>query len=122
MEQNQIHFFVECTISEGNLDNFKDKAREIITLIQDNEPNTKKYQWYLNREGTKCIIHEVYPDSEVMLAHGRVKDFRKMLSQMVKIAPITGFYVLGDLTEEAKQVMTGSSGDNIYASFAGFTR
>jgi quinol monooxygenase YgiN len=122
MKQNQIHFFVECTISEGNLDNFKDIARKISTLIQDNEPNTKTYQWYLNREGTKCIIHEVYPDSEVMLAHGRVKDFRKMLSQMVKIAPITSFYVLGDLTEEAKKVMTGSSGDNIYSSFTGFTR
>ena len=91
-------------------------------LIQDNEPNTKTYQLYLNREVTKCIIHEVYPDSEVMLAHGRVKDFRKMLSQMVKIAPITSFYVLGDLTEEAKKVMTGSSGDNIYSSFTGFTR
>ena len=122
MKQNQIHFFVECTISEGNLDNFKDIARKISNLIQDNEPDTKTYQWYLNREGTKCIIHEVYPDSEVMLAHGRVTDFRKMLSQMVKIAPITSFYVLGDLTEEAKKVMTGSSGDNIYSSFTGFTR
>ncbi len=122
MKQNQIHFFVECTISEGNLDNFKDIARKISNLIQDNEPDTKTYQWYLNREGTKCIIHEVYPDSEVMLAHGRVKDFRKMLSQMVKIAPITSFSVLGDLTEEAKKVMTGSSGDNIYSSFTGFTR
>jgi len=122
MKQNQINFFVECTISEGNLDNFKDIARKISNLIQDNEHDTKTYQWYLNREGTKCIIHEVYPDSEVMLAHGRVKDFRKMLSQMVKIAPITSFYVLGDLTEEAKKIMTGSSGDNIYSSFIGFTR
>ena len=122
MKENQIHFFVECTISEGNLDSFKDLAEEIITLIQDNEPNTKTYQWYLDREGTKCIIHEVYADSDVMRAHGRVKEFRKMLSQLVKIAPITRFYVLGDLTEEAKKVMTGLSGDNIYSSFAGFTR
>ena len=122
MKQNQIHFFVECTISEGNLDTFKDLAREIITLIQANEPNTKTYQWYLNQEGTKCIIHEVYPDSEVMLAHGRVKEFSKILSQMLKIAPITRFYVLGDLTEEAKKVMTTLSGDKIYPSFAGFTR
>lgn len=121
MKQNQIHFFVECTISEGNLESFKDIAREIITLIQDNEPNTKTYQWYLNHEGTKCIIHEVYPDSEVMLAHGRIKKFSKMLSQMLKIAPITRFYVLGDLTEEAKKVMTDVSGDSIYTSFAGFT-
>jgi quinol monooxygenase YgiN len=122
MSQHHIHFIVECSIADGKLEIFQDLAREISTLIQEKEPTTQTYQWYINREGTKCIIHEVYPDSESMLAHGRVKNFRILLGQLVKIAPITQFYILGDLTDEATKAMATVAGENKYKSFTGFTR
>ena len=122
LNQTPIHFIVECTIAEGRVETFQKVAREIITLIQETEPNTQIYQWYLNEAGTKCIIHEVYPDSETMLAHGQVKDFRILLSQLVKIAPITQFYILGDLSEKAKQRMAAVASENLCIPFAGFTR
>ena len=122
LSKHQIQFIVECTITKGKLETFKALARKISTLIQEKEPSTQIYQWYINGEGTKCIIHEVYSDSEAMLAHGRMKDFRNLLTQLIKIAPITKFYILGELTEEASKAMTTVTGENRYASFTGFTR
>ena len=38
-------------------------------VVEANEPDTVNYQFYLNRDGTSCIVHETYANSEAVLAH-----------------------------------------------------
>ena len=38
-------------------------------MVKNNEPDTIKYSFYLNRTETKCMVHETYTNSESVLAH-----------------------------------------------------
>jgi quinol monooxygenase YgiN len=37
--------------------------------VEANEPDTIEYKFYLNNDGTKCIVHEIYRNSEAAIAH-----------------------------------------------------
>jgi quinol monooxygenase YgiN len=38
-------------------------------VVEAIEPDTLDYQFYLNRDQTKYIVHETYTNSEAVLAH-----------------------------------------------------
>ena len=58
MDQNQIHFRAEFTIEEGKIEEYKKLVRDLSRVVKANEPDTINYQFYLNRDETKCIVHE----------------------------------------------------------------
>ena len=33
-------------------------------MVENNEPDTINYQFYLNKSETKCMVHETYTNSE----------------------------------------------------------
>ena len=67
MEHNQIHFRAEFTIQEGKIDEFKKLVQDMSRTVEANEPDTINYQFYLNRDGTMCIVNETYSNSEAHL-------------------------------------------------------
>jgi hypothetical protein len=58
MDQNQIHFRAEFTIEEGKIEEYKKLVRNLSGVVKANEPDTINYQFYLNGDETKCIVHE----------------------------------------------------------------
>jgi hypothetical protein len=38
-------------------------------MVENNEPDTINYQFYLNRSETMCLVHETYTNSNSTLAH-----------------------------------------------------
>ena len=38
-------------------------------MVENNEPDTINYQFYLNRSETKCMVHETYKNSDSILVH-----------------------------------------------------
>ena len=69
MEHNQIHVRAEFTIEEGKIEEYKKMVQKMSRVVEDSEPDTINYQFYLNRSETKCIVHETYANSEAALAH-----------------------------------------------------
>ena len=70
MEHNQIiNFRAEFTIEQGKVEEYKKLIQEMSRMVETNEPNTINYQFYLNKDETKCIVHESYTNSEAALAH-----------------------------------------------------
>jgi hypothetical protein len=57
MQHNQIEFRAEFTIEQGKIEEYKELIREISRMVEANEPDTINYQFYLNRDETKCMIH-----------------------------------------------------------------
>jgi quinol monooxygenase YgiN len=60
MEYNQIHFRAEFTIEEGKIEEYKKLIQSMSRVVEASEPDTVNYQFYLNRDETKCIVHETY--------------------------------------------------------------
>ena len=64
MKNNQIHVRAEFTIEKGKIEEFKKLIQDMRKIVENNEPDTINYQFYLNRSETKCMVHETYTNSE----------------------------------------------------------
>lgn len=60
MKNTHIEFRVEFTIKEGKLEEYKKLIHDMCRAVEANEPDTLTYEFYLNRDETKCIAHETY--------------------------------------------------------------
>jgi quinol monooxygenase YgiN len=123
MQHNQIHFRAEFTIEEGKIEEYRKLVQEMSRMVEANEPYTINYQFYLNRDETKCIVHETYVNSEAVLAHNSSVASQTILPKIFSVAKISRFDVYGNLSEELQKVLA-SSGFNpqTYNLFAGFSR
>ena len=58
-------------IHEGKGEEFRQVAAQCLEAVKLNDPGTSLYEWFINEEGTECIVLETYDDAEALLAHAR---------------------------------------------------
>lgn len=63
INNTQREFRTEFTIKEGKLEEYKKLVQDMSKAVEANEPDTPNYQFYLNRDETKCIVHVTYRNS-----------------------------------------------------------
>ena len=90
-------------------------------VVEANKPDTINYQFYINSDGTKCIVHETYANSEAAFAHSASVDSQTILPKIFSVSRISGFAAYGNPSEELQKVLT-RFGSNTYNLFAGFSR
>ena len=76
-------------------------------MVENNEPDTINYQFYLNRSETKCIVHETYTNSESVLAHITGVASKTILPKIFNISKLNRLDVYGNPSEELQKVITG---------------
>ena len=121
MEHNQIHFRAEFTIEEGKIEEYKKLVQDMSRVVEANEPDTINYQFYLNRDETRCIVHETYANSEAVLAHFTGVASQTILPKIFCVSRIIRFDVYGNPSAELQKVLT-SFGPQTYNLFTGFSR
>ena len=121
MDLNQIHFRVEFTIDEGKIEGYKKLILEMSRMVEANEPSTTNYEFYLNEDETKCIVHETYANSEAALAHNNSVASQTILPKIFDVANVTRFDVYGNPSEELQKLLT-RFGAQTYNLFVGFRR
>jgi quinol monooxygenase YgiN len=121
MEQNQIHFRAEFTIEVGKIEEYKKLIQEMSRTVQANEPDTINYQFYLNKDQTKCVVHETYVNSEAVFAHNDGVASQTILPKIFSVAKISRFDVYGNPSEELQKLLAGF-GAETFNLFAGFSR
>jgi hypothetical protein len=121
-EHNQTHFRIEFTIEggEGKTEEYKKPVQDMSRVVEANEPDTINYQFYLNRSGTKCIVHETYATSETVLAHITGIASQTILPKILSVSRISRFDVYGNPSEELQKVLT-RLGPQTYNLFTGFS-
>lgn len=121
MESSRVHFRAEFTIDDGKLGEYKELVQDMSRVVKTNEPDTMDYQFYLNRDGTKCIVHETYANSEAVLAHNTGVASQTILPKIFGISRISRLDVYGNPSEELRKVLTNFS-PQFYNLIAGFSR
>jgi quinol monooxygenase YgiN len=121
MQHNQIEFRAEFTIEQGKIEEYKKLIREISRMVEANEPDTINYQFYLNRDETKCMVHETYANSEAVLAHNNGVASQTILPKVFLVATISRFDVYGNPSEELQKLLA-SFGAQTFNLFVGFSR
>ena len=121
MKHNQIQFRAEFTIQEGEIEEYKKLVQEMSRVVEANEPDTISYQFYLNRDETKCIVYETYSNSEAVFDHMNGVASQTILPNIFNVSKISKFEVYGNPSEELQKVLTSFS-PQTYNLFTGFTR
>jgi quinol monooxygenase YgiN len=121
VKQNQIQFRAEFTIQEGKIEEYKKLIQDMSRIVEASEPDTIGYQFYLNREETKCIVYEIYSNSEAVFAHNNGVASQTILPRILDVSRISRFEVYGDPSEELQRVLTSFS-PHFYHLFTGFSR
>ena len=116
---NEIQYTIEWTIKPDQLDAFKELAKKVISMVQDNEPDMKGYQWYFNSDESKCYTSEWVADSEAILAH--IGNVGEELPKLLAHCDITRFEVFGNINQQAREALEGL-GAVTFGYFDGFTR
>src|SRR3954447_19994484 len=120
MNHNHVHFRIEFTINEGKREDFKKLIQEMARTVQETEPDTITFQFYLNKNNTKCIVHETYSNSDAALTHKNEVASKTILPKIFEIAKINRFDAYGNPSEELQNVLT-SFGSKMYNLFTGFS-
>jgi quinol monooxygenase YgiN len=58
-------------IRDGQLEGFKQRVAEIVSLTRAGESRPLRYDWFVNDDGTECEVREAYPDADALLAQQR---------------------------------------------------
>ncbi len=114
-----VAYVVELTIEEGKQDAFKQKAAKYIEQVEAGEPGTLAYQWFLAEDGSRCLLYENFADSNALLAH--LANVGPSLPDLLAIAPITRFEVLGEASADARAALA-DFGTVHFPSIGGFDR
>ena len=91
MDHNHIHLRAEFTLEEGKREDFKELIQEMARSVQETEPDTITYQFYLNKDNTKCIVHETYANSDAAFTHMNGIASKTILPKILEIAKINRF-------------------------------
>ncbi len=65
----ELQLTVRLAIHEGKLDEFKGLAGRCMAVVREKDSGTLQYDWFINDEGTECVIRERYRDSGAVLEH-----------------------------------------------------
>ena len=108
-------------IEKDNVERFKKLIREMSNVVETNEPSTLVYQFYLNEDGTKCMVHETYVDSEAVLFHNESTASKTILPRIFNIAKLNTLDVYGNPSNELKKLLA-SFNSQIFNLYTGFSR
>jgi quinol monooxygenase YgiN len=120
MSEN-IHIRAEFIIEKDNVEQYKMLIREMSNFVEINEPSTLVYQFYLNGDGTKCMVHETYVDSNAVLSHNDSTASKTILPRIFNIAKLNTIDVYGNPSNELKKLLA-SFNSQIFNLYTGFSR
>jgi quinol monooxygenase YgiN len=121
MQHTHIDFKAEFTIKKEKIEEYKKLIQDMSRAVETNEPDTITYEFYLNTDETKCIVHETYRNSEAALAHNTGIASQTILPKILSISSISRFDVYGNPSEELQKQLTNFDAQT-YNLFTGFSR
>ena len=66
---SHLEVMAHLKIRPGQLDGFKTQVAEIMRLSREQDTQTLRYDWFINKDGTECEVHEAYVSEEGLIEH-----------------------------------------------------
>ena len=102
-------------IPRDNLSEFKRLAGEALKITAE-EPGVLQYDWFFNEDESKCVVREIYADSDAVLTHlGFVGD---LLGKIIEVGGGIEIEVFGDPSDTLIKA-TETLQPTIYSYFQG---
>jgi quinol monooxygenase YgiN len=66
---NNLEVIARMRIRPGQLEGFRSQSAEILRITREQDKHTLRCDWFINRDGTQCEVHELFPDEQGLLEH-----------------------------------------------------
>jgi len=66
---SEIEGIARLRIHPGKLEEFKALQTECMAIARNKDTGTLQYDVFFNEDGSECIVHERYRDSDALLEH-----------------------------------------------------
>ncbi|MGZ6790853.1 MAG: hypothetical protein ACXVGQ_13145 [Mycobacteriaceae bacterium] len=66
---DNLEVIARLKVRPGQLEGFKTQAAEILRVTREKDTHTLRCDWFLNEDGTKCEVHELFPDEQGLIEH-----------------------------------------------------
>ena len=110
--ENQIIFAINADIVDGKAESFRSLLEEMVPAVKASEPNTIRYQYFLNSDNTKLTLIEVYPNSEAAVFHMTAFGVSPFAEEFLASINITSFVVAGNASAELMEAVAPFTSDN----------
>jgi quinol monooxygenase YgiN len=103
MKHNMIHFRAEFIIKDGKIREYKKLVRRMSRAVEADEPDTLSYRFYFDRNETKCVVHEMFANSEAVFDHNNGFASQTILPKIFRVSRIVKFEVYGKPSKKLKK-------------------
>jgi len=123
----EIDTTLHVTINQGKIEEFKGLVEKMSKAVENNEPGTKRYEFYLNEDETQCVLNESYVNLQAVLAHLKGVAFLTIFPKIFNICKIDKVEVFVDINEwklmkELLMKVLAQMGGVNYHLLAGFSK
>jgi quinol monooxygenase YgiN len=66
---DNLEVIARMKIRPGQLEGFKSQAAEILRATREQDTHTLRCDWFINRDGTACEVHELFPNERGLVEH-----------------------------------------------------
>lgn len=66
---SELQLTARFVIHDSKLDEFKRLAERCMESVRTRDSGTLQYDWFLDADGTECVVRERYRDSAAVLEH-----------------------------------------------------
>ena len=98
-------------INDGMLSDFKAVAARCLESVNTKDTGTLQYDWFLNEEGSECVVREHYRDSDAVFEH--ITNLGDTLGELLATADMA--LELYGTPNEALAGALGEMGAKVYA-------
>jgi quinol monooxygenase YgiN len=64
-----LEVIARLEIRPHELATFERHVAEILDVTRDQDPHTLRCDWFINEDGTKCEVHELFPNEQWLIEH-----------------------------------------------------
>ena len=64
-----LEVIARMKIRPGQLEGFKAQAGEILKATRENDTQTLRCDFFINKDGTECEVHEMFPNEHGLIEH-----------------------------------------------------
>jgi quinol monooxygenase YgiN len=66
---DDLEVIARLKIRPGQLEGFKSQAAAILRATREQDTHTLRCDWFINKDGTQCEVHELFPNEQGLIEH-----------------------------------------------------
>ncbi len=74
-------------IHEGQTEAFKKVVSKCIAVTKAKDKNTLQYDWFFNHDETKCVVREIFKNSDAAVEH--LDNLGDLIDELLEISDYT---------------------------------